>query len=411
MPRKIVRSAHNTSEKVQIEFLQMLADHCALDFHKSRNRIISCDSQSSKMRSFALWVIVLITLGMSGCGDEEPIRKYTVSKKDVNRAKPIASVATGPKQEKTMWGAIVPNEPNAWFFKLADAPDKVDSEGADFRTIVDSVKFGDAGVPTWDLSDGWTQQIVQGITYAKLKQEDSGVEATVTSLPILDDDWDKYVWGNVNRWRKQLSLPPEPWESMVENLEEVPSLSDGTKKAYFVKLEGKGTGAMGGAPFMNQFGGQTEAAPKESKPAEKPEESKLPKSSLMYVVPDGWDELEASGMRRASFSVKSDESSGEVSVIAAGGSIDANIGLWIGQVGREATEEAKKEVISAGENVAVNEVDSMLYTIDGAEGESILIAEVPWKSGESLFIKLKGASELVEAQRFSYLEYLESLTW
>jgi hypothetical protein len=118
-------------------------------------------------------------------------------------------------------------------------------------------------------------------------------------------------------------------------------------------------------------------------------------------------------MRRAAFAIGSGESTGEVTVIAAGGGIDANIGIWLGQVSREASDESRAAILDAADELVVNEIPTKLYTIAAkAEGgTSILVADIPWKTGESLFVKLKGDSQLVAAEREKFVGFLESIKW
>lgn len=166
---------------------------------------------------------------------------------------------------------------------------------------------------------------------------------------------------------------------------------------------------MSSAPFASQFGGG--GATMTAAPA--PRNGSPQTQELKYEVPEGWKELTASGMRRAAFSIEADGNEGEVTVIAAGGSIDANIGIWLGQVSREASSEAKQEVIGSAEEVEVNGVAGKVYEIAGGEDSSsmIVVADVPWRSGESLFVKMKGNPELVSNHRERFTDFLNSLQW
>jgi hypothetical protein len=300
------------------------------------------------------------------------------------------------------------------------------------------VRFADSGDPSWQLSEGWTEvgPRDQGITYAKLRNKE---DLTVTVTRLFFDEssgaqqWQDYVVTNVNRWRGQLSLASQQWQEMVDELEEVPELSQGSAKAYFVSLLGHGSGTMSGAPFANApfaggspSGGSPEPseATRAGTPSPNPEAAGgSPQAKLSYTAPANWTELDATGMRQAAFAIQAGEASGEVTVIAAGGSIEANIGIWMGQVGIESSEASKQAIIQKAIDIEVNGVASRVFTLDekaavasedapAAELTSaILVADVPWRAGESLFVKLKGPPSLVAAQRDSFLEFLKSMKW
>ncbi|QDV27878.1 hypothetical protein [Aureliella helgolandensis] len=400
-------------------------------------------------------VCLAVLCCLAGCGEDIEIRTYQVAKSDTNR-KPVSAKSPASMTEKQMLAAIVPHGSTAWFFKLTGDVAKVEEQREAFHRTVTSVGFGESGIPTWQLEEGWTEKIERGITYARIIAPSGDVEATVTQLPVSPDaledaGWKDYVVINVNRWRGQLSLASQGWDAMSSELEELPELSEGAAKAYWVSLIGRGSGGMGGGPFMNRMGATppaaaevasphstsaneeaTAAEPTRSQadmaedeapsptaesvgeaPAEKPPVAKS-SSDLQYDVPEGWSEIAASGMRRAAFTIEQDSSTAEVTVIAAGGSIDANIGIWMGQVSVETTEELKREILESAEQVQVHEIDASYYTIDGSETEekqSILVADIPWKSGESLFVKLKGDAELVRNQQDAFVKFLESLQW
>jgi hypothetical protein len=323
-----------------------------------------------------------------------------------------------------MLAAIVPNQDTAWFFKLTGDPDIVLRNLGPFREIIDSVEFPATGDPRWRLSEGWAEQRFSGgMTYASLTQPDDGLTATVTQLPLTADSseeaWHSYVALNVNRWRKQLALEEQSWDEMRSELEEVPALSQGATKAYFVSLAGAGSGSMTMAPFMSQAAGGNQSSG--SNTTSNSEDKIQPTSAasnngLTYVAPPQWQELEASGMRRAAFAIKDGEAEAELTVIAAGGNIEANIGIWLGQVSADATAENKQAVLASAEPVKVNEVEAQMYAMEGqavqgGEVAAILIVDIPWQTGESLFVKLKGDKDLVAAQRSAFVEFVESIQW
>lgn len=385
---------------------------------------------------------------LAGCAEETSIRIYRVAKDESGGSRTSAtSTLVQSGKEQLMLGAIVPNKDFAWFFKITGEPDLVTKNGDSFRHIVESVKFDAGSQPSWKLSEGWQQTITPAdITYGKLTHGESGLTATVTRLPFAGEatveSWQSYVVSNINRWRKQLSLKEQKWSEIASQIEELPELSQGSSKAYYVSLAGKSSGSSGMAPFMNMggavpSGAQSGTAPTQQSgssqdqsansnasnqstdaPAEKP---------ISYQVPEGWSEMPASGMRMAAFDVADGDTKGEVTIITAGGSINDNLSIWLGQVDAESTEENKQSILKAAEEVAVQKITAKLYSIDGAappsatgDGaaeqptttqNSILIAEVPWREKMSLFVKYKGPTTLAKTQREKFVNFVKSIQW
>lgn len=361
----------------------------------------------------------VLVLAPAGCSEDQSIRTYKVAKQDTKPRLPAMRADAEGRQQQLL-AAIVPNGKSTWFFKLTGEPEKVSRNRDEFRSIVDSVTFSGTGGPSWKLSNGWTQQRSQGITYAKLLKQDEGLTATVTELsnPNASDEdgWQAWVVQNVNRWRRQLTLEHQSWEAIEPELEEVTELSQGPAKAYFVSLLGRQSGASMGGPFSG--GGMAPMAPPKSAPTQQPEPQR--EATLTYDLPDGWSELDVSSsrMRLAAFQVSGGEGSdgeqAEVTVIAASGAIRDNLGMWFAQVAIENTEEALQSVIAEAQQVGVHGVSATVYWLDGSQApdpQAIWVAEIPWRDGESLFVKLKGNASFVKTQRDHYFEFLQSIKW
>lgn len=316
-----------------------------------------------------------------------------------------------------MLGAIVPNGDNGWYFKFLNDPSQVLPQKLTFRSWVESVKFDAGGKPTWTLPAGWQEESVDnGITYARLIL-DNGLQATVTMLPGRGGNevqqWTSSVVADVNRWRGQVNLPPQEWEAMQESLEELPQLAQGGSKAYWVELSGTGNpSSSSGPPFMNMMGGAgaSSGMPGSTSSASTPLAASSP--SLKFETPATWEEIPASGMRLAAFNVSGDQPA-EVTVIAAGGDIASNIGIWINQVEADQSPEYQQKVLEGAETLELQGNQVKVYTIHGSNStlQSILVAEVPWKAEESLFVKLKGPTEIVDSQRENFKQYILSMNW
>ena len=165
---------------------------------------------------------------LSGCGEREPIRHYTVEKpralQPLAQANPHGNPHAGlpaPADDKPPSGeptdrtlaAIVPLAPQGWFFKLTGPVDAVGRQQAAFNDFLKTVKFGADGKPSWALPEGWQTRPGNAIRFATLvipDEADGGkpLELSVTPLPNTGSDDAKYLLDNINRWRGQLRMPP-----------------------------------------------------------------------------------------------------------------------------------------------------------------------------------------------------------
>ncbi len=368
-------------------------------------------------------LLSLVGILLSGCSEDMTIRKYKVAKSETKRVP--ASASEGGQIEQQMLGAIVPHNNSAWAFKLAGAPEKVAATQDPFKQIVTSVKFQESGTPSWQLPSGWTEVRSGGMTFAKLQNPEQGLTATVTEVAVLqesDDPWQKTVFDNVNRWRRQLALPEQDWSAMQGELLELPELNQGSDRAYYVSLVGQGssTPSMGG-PFSG--GGPAGGAPMLNVPPSTQASANAP-PKLQYVTPDGWEETGATGMRLAAFKISQNEQQGEVTVISAGGDTLSNVGRWQRQLIPDASDALVQQVIDEAETVAVNGLPSQIYFIKGKEDSvnenlgkespqqsAFLAAIVAWQPTQALFIKYTGPRSLAEAQREKFAEFVKSITW
>ncbi len=375
-------------------------------------------------------IIVLMGVTTIGCSEDMAIRQYTVEKSEASRS---VSSAAPVVTEQQMLAAIVPNRDSTWFIKLTGKPTDVSATEARFREIVSSMKFAESGDPSWKLSSGWTEQRVGGMTFAKLKDEQSGLSATVTQLASPqepgDSSWQDWVKVNVNRWRGQLALAEQEWDAMKGELEELPPLNQGDARAYYVSLLGKGSGMMGG-PFSGgpmsggpMTGGPLSGGPlsggplsggSTNAPAMPASGTNSPAPELVYAVPPGWEQAPAGGMRMATFKVSEGGLQAEVTVISAGGDDRSNVARWQRQLTPDASEEVIDGLMKEAERFEVNGVQAELYSIKGAEGPdqaAFLAAIVPWQPSSKLFVKFIGPAKLAEQQRESFTSFVKSLKW
>jgi hypothetical protein len=164
--------------------------------------------------------------------------------------------------------------------------------------------------------------------------------------------------------------------------------------------------SKGGA--SSPSGGSDESAP-ESAAGERP--------PVPWIVPAGWEEKPASGMRVASYAVKRpDGRSADISVVAmgggAGGELD-NVNRWRNQIGLDPATEADlaglRSIIPAGNRqVVMYELDGKKPVLDDKYAARTLAAILP--AGEmTVFFKITGENALVAEQKPQFLAWLKSV--
>lgn len=359
------------------------------------------------------WLLIAAVISV-GCTPQEGVRTYRVAKNQATSGGGTTPTAEAGEPEQIL-GAIVPQGQNVWYFKMQGDPEQVGKIQNEFLEIINSTSFADSG-PVLDMPSGWSDRGPKGIATNNIVNDESGLSATVTPLvagPATEkaEQWEDYVLRNINRWRGQVSLQEQAWSEVEPTLQELESLNQEPAKAYFVSLVGKSSGSSMGAPFMNRnapFAGGGATAPA-------PEPSFAAKKKLMYIEPEGWTEKDVSSsqMKLAAFSIESGEKQAELTVIPLSGKPVEHLKIWLDQAGAtDKADEVANNLIENAEAVTVNEADSKLYHYDGDEsGKSIMITEIPWREGESLYVRLLGDAVVVNAQKQAMLEFLESMTW
>ncbi len=194
-----------------------------------------------------------------GCQQRDEIARYTVDKpppiEPLVQPNPHQGDAaaderpTGDPTDRTL-GAIVPLSPQGWFFKLMGPLDAVAAHEEEFTALLKSVRFSDDGKPAWTLPEGWQQRPGNQIRYATLLIPGEGkpLEVSVTALPNTGTDDENYVLVNVNRWRRQLRLPPINSEQLAGESTQI-KLDAAT--ATLVNLVGHAADTMGRPPFFS----------------------------------------------------------------------------------------------------------------------------------------------------------------
>jgi hypothetical protein len=131
------------------------------------------------------------------------------------------------------------------------------------------------------------------------------------------------------------------------------------------------------------------------------------------TLPDGWTEGAASGMRLATFNIKSpDGKSADMAIIPMGGfpGTDAQlVNMWRMQLGLP--EVAEAEAGDASAPVTVGGAEGRQYTLVGKANDvpaRMLVASVS-KDGMHFFFKMTGDDTLVAAQQEAFREFLKTV--
>lgn len=347
-------------------------------------------------RFIAYFAALLIVAGLLavffGYRKQDEIRHYTVPKQsDIDRLAGSSEVPSGPQR---MLAAIVLRPAQGWFFKLMGSAEAVNLRAEEFASFLRSLHFQD-GAPTWSLPEGWQEEPGNQFRYATLKISDTPLEVSVTTLPRGETDETEYTLSNVNRWRGQLGLSSIAPDELQRETKQV-ELDDTT--ATLVDLVGEVKGESMSAPFAS--GRQTSPPVREAN-GDAPH--------LKYQVPEGWQEVPASGFRKASFRITQGAMSGEVLVTdlePSAGDLLPNVNRWRGQI--ELGPTTQREIDEHIESISVGDHEGQYIEMLGEKKATIAV--IAKAAGRAWFIKLTGDRSLVEQQRDNFKSFVHSLT-
>lgn len=357
-----------------------------------------------------------------GCRQKDQIRTYRIAKTDAEvpreappadtPTKPLAAPAP-PSGEPTdrMLGAILPGPDQAWFFKAVGPKESLDASAEAIAGFLESVRF-DSARPAWELPEGWSEEAGRSMRLATLKvptPDDAGVgversetEISVIGLPLVGD-WDAQVLDNVNRWRKQLKLPPTDAAGLADSTK---PLGGKVESAVLVDLDGWfAGGGMGGglAPFAG--GGRSAAPPAPTSP---PPAAPPAGRQLKSDTPDGWTaDDKANSIRKVSLKTPGGAEVTGFVFPAAGMMADPlfNANRWRGEIGLGPT--TGEQLDDLTETLGLLGSEGSYFEFVGEE-EATSVAMVEAEGGV-WFFKIRGPKDEVAAQRKTFREWLDSL--
>lgn len=344
--------------------------------------------------SLLLGFVCLPVALLSGCKKPDEIRTYTVP----HRAAPQILL-------QRMLGAIIPNDKEAWFFKLQGPDDEIAKLEPEFLAFTKTVKIKDKKV-AWTAPEAWKK--VDGgqfrfTTYQIPNGKEKPFELAVTRLDAPQGVDDTYLQANLTRWRGQLSLDPIDKADVSKVTTEVPV--DGGK-ALMVNFVGEASrsGSMGMGAGVGPFAG---GPPPAAAPEKKPDAPQAGGADFEFTTPKGWTPGKASAMRKASLAVADGDLAADVSVFAFpadSNDLLSNVNRWRGQVGL--APETADELQKSAKKIEVSGHTGELVELVGKK-ETILGVMV--KKGETAwFFKLQGPTELAGREKARFEEFVKS---
>jgi hypothetical protein len=127
-----------------------------------------------------------------------------------------------------------------------------------------------------------------------------------------------------------------------------------------------------------------------------------------YTAPEGWEDLPASGIRKANLKVTADTGSAEITILTFPGDVGgrlANINRWRGQVGLEAA--SPEDLPAYTEGYDISNHRGLYVRLEGAE-QSILGALLPFHNN-TWFFKMIGDTPTVLANEAAMKQFLDSI--
>ena len=129
---------------------------------------------------------------------------------------------------------------------------------------------------------------------------------------------------------------------------------------------------------------------------------------ISYRVPQGWTELEPSGIRKGNFKIEADNGTAEVTILTFPGDVGgtlANINRWRDQIGLNPI--TSKDTDALGETYPIAKHEALYIRLEG-ESQSILGAILPFH-GSTWFFKMIGDTQPVLDNDEAMKQFLNSI--
>ena len=129
----------------------------------------------------------------------------------VKRPEPETPEVSGSKGIRVAFG-LADNQ--TWYIKMTGSSNTLILQKKNFESFVSSFKFG-GDKPSWTVPEGWSAGVQGSMSIGTFTVADSTV--TVTPLGAQSGSLDS----NVNRWRRQISLPAQTLEEIQKSLQKI----------------------------------------------------------------------------------------------------------------------------------------------------------------------------------------------
>ena len=129
---------------------------------------------------------------------------------------------------------------------------------------------------------------------------------------------------------------------------------------------------------------------------------------VRYIVPEGWENLPASGIRKANLRVSDENGTAELTVLVFPGDVGgrlANINRWRGQLGLD--DATPEDLSKFTESYSISQHPGLYVRLEG-EAQSILGGLLPFH-GSTWFFKFLGSSGTVLGNEGKMKAFLDSV--
>ncbi len=344
-------------------------------------------------RTLLLLACTLPAAALAGCQREEPVERYTVTHAD--------------RESFRLLAALVPHGDKVWVAKLSGPQAAVAGEKEHFDQFLDSLRFDDKKDPplTWTVPKDWQHQPGRGMRAATFRIDaPPGLEVT---LFAFGKDESGSVLANVNRWRRQLNLPPLEAADLDQN---VTRARIGDEPATRVDLVGLGTHTVS-RPNPHAGEHAPVGLPDFTPQAKAGRGGPLP---FTYDLPAGWKKSEKGmAMSAETFVAGAGEDTAVVTMTplgGAGGGLGMNINRWRKQVGLPPVEDA--EAARSAAELQVAGQPAKYVDIDNPAGKdriSRILGVVVPAGDRTWFIKMSGPHDVVGQQKTAFESFAKSL--
>ena len=128
-------------------------------------------------------------------------------------------------------------------------------------------------------------------------------------------------------------------------------------------------------------------------------------NGMTFTAPEGWQSADH-GFVEARFALPGDDGAAKLTIMAAGGSKQANIDRWIGQFQVEPGEEPKVTEIGVdGESAALVDIRG---TFSGQPNTRMLGFIIPFTAANNYFVKVTGPKSTVGKHEEAILQFVKS---